>query len=87
MDHSVIFSSACQSGLEVMSSTEALEKYDWLSDYWWKAVKVDADKYTAAAELHQNHGYFLRASARCKGGISSSGLSLHDPGRSGTKST
>jgi uncharacterized protein len=61
MDHSVIFSSTCQSGLEVMSSTEALEKYDRLSNYWWKAVKVDADKYTAAAELHQNHGYFLRA--------------------------
>ncbi len=61
MDHSVILSSAYQNGLEVMSSTEALKKYDWLSDYWWKAVNVDADKYTAQAELKQNHGYFLRA--------------------------
>jgi Fe-S cluster assembly scaffold protein SufB len=61
MDHSVILSSAYQSGLEVMSSTEALKKYDWLRDYWWKAVNVDADKYTAQAELKQNHGYFLRA--------------------------
>ncbi|MDP3105102.1 MAG: SufD family Fe-S cluster assembly protein, partial [Candidatus Methanoperedens sp.] len=46
MDHSVILSSAYQNGMEVMSSTEALKKYDWLSDYWWKAVNVDADKYT-----------------------------------------
>jgi Fe-S cluster assembly scaffold protein SufB len=61
MDHSVILSSARQSGLEVMSTTEALKKYDWLADYWWKAVQVDADKYTAQAELQRHHGYFLRA--------------------------
>jgi hypothetical protein len=61
MDHSVILSSAYQSGLEVMSTTEALKKYEWLKDYWWKAVEVDADKYTAQAELKQHHGYFLRA--------------------------
>ncbi len=61
MDHSVILSSAYQSGLEVMSTTEAVKKYGWLRDYWWKAVQVDADKYTAQAELKQNHGYFLRA--------------------------
>jgi hypothetical protein len=61
MDHSVIFSSAYQSGLEVMSVTEALKKYDWLADYWWNAVEVDADKFTAQAELQQHHGYFLRA--------------------------
>ena len=61
IDHSVILSNTYHSGLEVMSITEALEKYDWLSSYWWKAVEVDADKYTAQAELKQNHGYFLRA--------------------------
>lgn len=61
MDHSVILSSAYKSGLEVMSSTEALTKYDWLRDYWWNAVNVDVDKYTAQVELKQNHGYFLRA--------------------------
>lgn len=61
VDHSVIFSSAYRSGLEVMSTTDALKKYDWLGDYWWKAVEVDADKYTAQAELKRNHGYFLRA--------------------------
>ncbi len=61
MDHSVVLSSAYQNGLEVMSTTEALNKYEWLGDYWWKAIEVDADKYTAQAELQGHHGYFLRA--------------------------
>ncbi len=61
LDHSVVLSSAYQSGLEVLSTTDALNKYEWLRDYWWKAVQVDADKYTAQAELKHHHGYFLRA--------------------------
>ncbi len=61
VNHSVILTSTYQSGLEVMSITDALKKHDWLSDYLWKAVKVDADKYTAQAELKKNHGYFIRA--------------------------
>src|SRR3989304_3773606 len=60
MDHSVILSSAYRSGLEVMSSTEALKKYDWLQGQGWKAVYVDANKPTPHPELKQNHGYFLR---------------------------
>lgn len=60
VDQTVILSSAYREGLEVMSTTNALNKYKWLGDYWWNAVKVDADKYTAQAELKQNHGYFLR---------------------------
>jgi Fe-S cluster assembly scaffold protein SufB len=42
-------------------TSEALEKYDWLADYWWQAVAVDADKYTANVELSQHDGYFIRA--------------------------
>lgn len=66
IDHSVIQSSANQKGIEIMSITEALEKYDWLKDYWWKNVAVDMDKYTAQAELKSNHGYFVRALAGAK---------------------
>jgi Fe-S cluster assembly scaffold protein SufB len=51
IDHSVILSTTYHSGLEVMSITEALEKYDWLSDYWWKAVEADADKYMPGAKV------------------------------------
>jgi Fe-S cluster assembly scaffold protein SufB len=61
MDHSVIFSAAYQNGLEVMDIGAALEKYDWLGEYWWNALAVDADKYTAQAEIEPHHGYFLRA--------------------------
>jgi Fe-S cluster assembly scaffold protein SufB len=59
-DHSVIHNSINQDGLEVISITEALEKYSWLQDYYWKNVAVDADMYTARAELHREHGYFIR---------------------------
>ncbi len=61
VDHSIVHSKAGQEGLEVMSTVKALEEYPWLEDYWWRAVAVDADKFTAQAELHQNHGYFIRA--------------------------
>lgn len=61
MDRSVVHSSSSQDGLEVMSITEALKAYDWLDDYWWHAVSVDADKFTAQAELDLQNGYFIRA--------------------------
>ena len=60
MDHSAVNCSAFQEGVEVMSSEEALRKYDGLKDYWWKAVDVVTDKYTANAELAFNNGYFIR---------------------------
>ncbi len=61
MDRSVVHASSSQEGLEVMSITEALQKYGWLKNYWWRAVSVDADKYTAHAELQLDNGYFIRA--------------------------
>ena len=66
-DHSVVFSRAKYPGLEVMSTTDAIKKYDWLKEYLWKAIPVDMDKYTAEVELdHQAHGYFIRAEAGAK---------------------
>lgn len=61
MDHSVIHSVSRQADIEVISTKEALEKYEWLSDYLWKAVPVDTDKYTAHVELSLGNGYFIRA--------------------------
>lgn len=61
MNKSVLFVASHDVGLEVMSTTEALEKYEWLRDYWWRTVMVDADKYTARAELRLQGGYFIRA--------------------------
>jgi hypothetical protein len=61
MDNAPVHFSSQQEGVEVMAVSQALEKYDWLSDYWWQAVAVDTDKYTANIELSQNDGYFIRA--------------------------
>ncbi len=61
MDHSVVCSRVHQDGLEVLSTEDALTKYGGLPDYWWKAVPVDADKYTSQVELQWTKGYFLRA--------------------------
>jgi Fe-S cluster assembly scaffold protein SufB len=60
MDNAPVHSSVRQEGVEVMAVSQALEKYDWLSDYWWQAVAVDTDKYTATVELNQYNGYFIR---------------------------
>jgi Fe-S cluster assembly scaffold protein SufB len=60
-DHTVMLSESRQSGLEVMSTGDALEQYGWLADYWWQALEPDSDKYTAQAEMRMTQGYFLRA--------------------------
>ena len=60
MDNAAVHSSVGQEGVEVMAVSQALQKYDWLSNYWWKAVAVDTDKYTANVELNQHNGYFIR---------------------------
>ena len=44
LDNAPVHSSVSQEGIEVMATSQALEKYDWLSDYWWQAVAVDTDK-------------------------------------------
>jgi Fe-S cluster assembly scaffold protein SufB len=61
MDNTPVHSSVRQEGVEVMAVSQALKKYDWLSDYWWQAVAVDTDKYTANIELNQHNGYFIRS--------------------------
>jgi hypothetical protein len=65
-DRSVVFSKVIHKGLELMSTKDAIEKYDWLKDYLWKAIPVDMDKYTAEVELDQTHGYFIRSEAGSK---------------------
>jgi Fe-S cluster assembly scaffold protein SufB len=60
-DTAVIHCNTHQEGIEVIPITKALEHYDWIKDYYWKLVAVDADKYTAAAELGLHDGYVIRA--------------------------
>ena len=61
MDNTPVHSSFNQDGVEVMPVGQALEKYDWMADYWWQAVAIDTDKYTANVDLGQHSGYFIRA--------------------------
>jgi Fe-S cluster assembly scaffold protein SufB len=61
MDESVVHTSTTMPGVEVMPVSMALKKYDWLRDYYWKAVLPDADKYTARTFEEQADGYFIRA--------------------------
>ncbi|MEM4576238.1 MAG: SufD family Fe-S cluster assembly protein [Candidatus Nezhaarchaeales archaeon] len=61
LDHYSIIEKATAGGVEVMSISKALESYDWLLDYYWKALSVDMDKFTALAEVKRTEGYFIRA--------------------------
>jgi len=65
-DRSVIYSSGKYKGIEVIAIKDAMQKYEWLKDYYWKAVDVGADKFTASAELNFMNGYFIRAEKNVK---------------------
>jgi Fe-S cluster assembly scaffold protein SufB len=62
-DHRVLHCVSRQQGLEVLPMARALQEYPWLEEYYWRAVEVDTDKYTAQAELNFQNGYFIRALA------------------------
>ncbi len=62
-DSTVIHAHSKQEGLEIMPIKAALEKYDWVQDYYWKLASVDTDKYTARARLDLHDGYVIRALA------------------------
>lgn len=60
-DQSVIISKATREGLEIMDINDALEKYDWLGDYYFRMVAPDQDKFTAYSATRPAGGYFIRA--------------------------
>jgi len=63
IDHSVISKTVqrlFQGQLEVMSTKEAIKKYDWFKNYWWKLVKKDTDRFTLLADSMWDQGYFIR---------------------------
>ncbi|AKB85154.1 SufD family Fe-S cluster assembly protein [Methanococcoides methylutens] len=63
LDNTVSHSTMRDPDVELMSLHEAMEKHDWLDEYSWKLVSVDADKYTAKSYLENANGYFIRAPA------------------------
>jgi uncharacterized protein len=59
-DATVMHCRANQPGVEVKPIMAALAEHDWLGELLWSLVAVDADKYTARAELSLDNGYFIR---------------------------
>ena len=63
VDRSVVYRAVermYEGKVEVLSVREALEKYDWAEELFWKLVEPDTDKYTALAYLEPDEGYFIR---------------------------
>lgn len=60
-DTTVVHCHSMEQGIEVMPITDAVKKFDWVKDYFWKLVPVDQDKYTASAALELHDGYVIRA--------------------------
>ena len=61
VDQKVETSSSFASSIEMISIKKALEKYDWLHDYFWKIVSRDKDEYTKEVDVEGVNGYFIRA--------------------------
>jgi Fe-S cluster assembly scaffold protein SufB len=60
-DKSVIHCKTRQAGVEVMSISQAREKHPWLSDYMWKNISPDTDKFILQAKKNSHEGYFIHA--------------------------
>lgn len=65
-DNSVIHCKTRQDGVEVMGISQAQEKHGWLSDYMWKNISSDTDKFTLQAKENPHEGYFIHALAGVK---------------------
>ncbi|MDN5357820.1 MAG: SufD family Fe-S cluster assembly protein [Candidatus Methanomethylophilaceae archaeon] len=61
IDNSLSHCSTCNpEGVEVITTQQALKKYDWVREHFWTAVSPDKDKFTAHTYLEQSDGYFIR---------------------------
>lgn len=66
VNHSKAHCKTCVPDVEVMDIKEALEKYDGLPEYYWKAVDPNKDKYTKATYEKLHGGYFIRTKKGAK---------------------
>ncbi|PIE69421.1 MAG: hypothetical protein CSA21_01965 [Deltaproteobacteria bacterium] len=66
-DHAKVHCSSCQPGVEVLGINEALEKYNGLPEYFWKAMDKDQDDFTRASAAQATcGGYFIRTEKGAK---------------------
>jgi Fe-S cluster assembly scaffold protein SufB len=60
MNQDVLHATCSEEGIEVLSIADALERYDWLKDYSWKAIPKDRDEFTKAVAGQENpRGYVI----------------------------
>jgi Fe-S cluster assembly scaffold protein SufB len=63
MDEKALFSnviSQYKDKIEMLDIKDALAKYDWLKDYYWKVLDKDKDEYTKKTDELVMGGYFMR---------------------------
>jgi len=63
MDESVLFSNVMEGfkdKIELLDIKDALKKYDWLKDYYWKLIDRDSDEHTRNTDEKMMGGYYMR---------------------------
>jgi Fe-S cluster assembly scaffold protein SufB len=61
-DHSVIQCKTCGvEGVEMMAISQAQNVHGWLSDYLWRNVDPQTDRFTEQAKAKPGEGYFIRS--------------------------
>ena len=60
-DNSVIHCKSKQNGIEVTGISDAVKKHQWLSDYMWKNISPETDKFTGQVKEKPHDGYFIHA--------------------------
>ena len=66
VDSSILMGSSFHENVEVLPISKALELYDWIPNYYWRALNVDMDKFTALSELKCSGGVFIRVKSGVK---------------------
>lgn len=66
VNHGPVHCKVSDPGVEIMDITQALEKYDGLPEYYWKAVDQEKDIYTRKAGQAVHGGYFIRTKKGAK---------------------
>lgn len=62
MDQDVVQADCTEKGIEVLSYKQAMEKYDWLKEYNWKAVSPEKDEITRYVAAQKDpKGYVIIA--------------------------
>jgi len=60
LNNTIVEAKLHDKGIELMPLSMAVDKYDWIKDYLWKAVNKDKDAFTKIVYKKDLQGYFIR---------------------------